>query len=89
MGLFGAIFGAICYPIWGRNLGHKILRLKVISAADGSDYSHISQGVVREALKGALSAFFIPAMWLLWDDNKQNLYDKITKTYVVKDHKIG
>jgi uncharacterized RDD family membrane protein YckC len=85
----GAILGAICYPIWGRSLGHKVLGLKVISAVDGSDYSQISQGVVREAIKGALSAFFVPAMWLLWDDDKQNLYDKITKTFVVKDQKIG
>lgn len=87
--IVGAIFGAICYPIWGRNLGHRILGLKVISAADGSNYNQISQGVVREAIKGAFSAFFIPAIWLLWDDDNQTLYDKVIKTYVVKDQKVG
>ncbi len=82
--IVGAIFGAIFYPIWSGNLGHKIFGLKVISSEDGSDYIEVSRGALREAVKGALSAFFIPAMWLLWDDNRQNLYDKVVKTYVVK-----
>lgn len=80
----GVILGAIFYPLWSGNLGHKIFGLKVISAADGSDLKEASRGAIREAVKGAFSAFIIPAMWLLWDDDRQNLYDKVVKTYVVK-----
>ncbi|MBX2890653.1 MAG: RDD family protein [Saprospiraceae bacterium] len=80
----GVILGAIFYPLWSGNLGHKIFGLKVISAEDGSDYKEASRGAIREAVKGALSAFIIPVMWLLWDDDRQNLYDKAVKTYVVK-----
>jgi uncharacterized RDD family membrane protein YckC len=82
--LYGIIFGALFYPIWSGNLGHKIFGLKVISAEDGSDYKKASQGALREALKGAIGVFIIPVIWLLWDDDRQNLYDKVVKTYVVK-----
>ncbi|HAD14419.1 MAG TPA: hypothetical protein DCF33_18510 [Saprospirales bacterium] len=80
----GIILGAIFYPLWSGNLGQKIFGLKVISAEDGSDYKEAGKGAIREALKGALGTFIIPAIWLLWDDNRQNLYDKVVKTYVVK-----
>lgn len=82
--LYGIVFGALFYPIWSGNLGHKIFGLKVISAEDGSDYKKAGQGALRETVKGAISVFVIPAIWLLWDDNRQNLYDKVVKTYVVK-----
>jgi uncharacterized RDD family membrane protein YckC len=84
----GVIFGAIFYPLWSGNLGHKIFGLKVISAEDGSDYKEAGKGAIREAVKGALGAFILPLMWLLWDDDRQNLYDKVVKTYVVKK-KLG
>jgi uncharacterized RDD family membrane protein YckC len=84
----GVIFGAIFYPLWSGNLGHKIFGLKVISAVDGSDYKEAGRGAIREAIKGAFGAFILPVMWLLWDDDRQNLYDKVVKTYVVKK-KLG
>jgi uncharacterized RDD family membrane protein YckC len=31
-----------------------------------------------------LSFLVVPVIWLLFDKKKQNLYDKITKTLVVK-----
>lgn len=86
--LYGIIFGALFYPIWSGNLGHKIFGLKVISAEDGSDYKNAGQGALREALKGAIGVFIIPLIWLLWDDDRQNLYDKVVKTYVVKKKQV-
>lgn len=44
-------------------------------------------GVIREGLKSVFSNFLIPIIWLLWDENKQNLYDKALKTIVVKKKK--
>ncbi|MBV6462021.1 MAG: hypothetical protein HJHJAOHD_02157 [Flavobacteriales bacterium] len=82
--ILSAILGAIFYPMWGGNLGHKIMGLKVISAENGEIQSNAKTGAIREALKSVFSLVFIPVVWLLWDDNRQNLYDKVVKTYVVK-----
>lgn len=81
------ILGAIWYPAWSGNLGHKIMGLKVISSVDGSDLNSVSAGISREALKCILGYVLLPIIWLLWDNNKQNLYDKIVKSYVVKKKK--
>lgn len=83
-GILSAILGAIFYPMWGGNLGHKIMGLKVISAENGEIQTNAKTGAIREALKSVFSLVFIPVVWLLWDDNRQNLYDKVVKTYVVK-----
>jgi uncharacterized RDD family membrane protein YckC len=83
-GFLSAILGALFYPMWGGNLGHKIMGLIVISAENGEIQNNAKTGAIREALKSVFSIFFIPVVWLLWDDNRQNLYDKVVKTYVVK-----
>jgi uncharacterized RDD family membrane protein YckC len=85
--ILSAIFGAIFYSMWGGNLGHKIVGLAVISAQNGEIQNKAITGAVREALKSVFSLAFIPVLWLLWDDDKQNLYDKVVKTYVVKKKK--
>ncbi|MDV7187415.1 RDD family protein [Lutibacter sp. TH_r2] len=82
-GLAGAIVGIIFYPRFCGNLGHRILKIKVISAETGIDYNNAKEGALREFLKNVLGYLFIPSIWILWDDKNQNLYDKITKTYVV------
>jgi uncharacterized RDD family membrane protein YckC len=84
---FAAVTGAIFYPLWSGNLGHKLLGLKVISTTDGSDQKNFATGAAREALKSLLGMFLIPSIWLLWDSRTQNLYDKIVKTIVVKNNK--
>lgn len=80
----GAFLGALLYPFFTGNLGHRIVGLKVISSLDGSDYKTSGDGAVRELLKALMSFLIIPLIWLLFDTKNQNLYDKITKTYVVK-----
>jgi transcriptional regulator with XRE-family HTH domain len=82
--IFGLIVGAIFYPIFTGNLGHSILGLKVISSETGHDYKKAIEGAIRELLKGVFSFFIIPIIWILWDEKNQNLYDKLTKTYVVE-----
>ena len=84
---FSAFLGAIFYPLWSANLGQKIMGLKVISVDDGKDVNRAFDGAIREFLKSFLSTFIIPVIWLLWDDHKQNLYDKIVRTYVVSRYK--
>jgi uncharacterized RDD family membrane protein YckC len=81
------ILGAIFYSLWSGNLGHKLFGMKVISSVDGSDQKKAITGALRECLKGNFGLFLIPSIWLLWDSKKQNLYDKVAKTIVVKNHK--
>ncbi len=78
------ILGMVFYPIFSGNLGHRILGLKVISSVTGADYDKYDEGALREGFKTLLSYFIIPSIWILWDKKNQNLYDKLTKTYVVK-----
>jgi len=82
--LTGLAIGAVFYPLFTGNLGHRIFNLKVISADNGKDFKKPLRGAARESLKYVLGYVFIPVIWLLWDDKNQNLYDKITKTLVVK-----
>jgi len=86
--IFGLIVGAIFYPMFTGNLGHRIIGLKVISSETGDDYEKATEGAIRELLKGVFSFFLIPIIWILWDDKNQNLYDKLTKTYVVEKNGI-
>ena len=81
----GLIVGAIFYPIFTGNLGHKIFGLKVISSETGEDYKKSTEGAIRELLKHVLGYLIIPIIWILWDEKNQNLYDKLTKTYVVEN----
>ncbi len=86
--IFSAVLGAIFYPIWGGNLGHKIMGLKVISSENGEVQNSAMTGASREALKSVFGYLLIPVIWLLWDENKQNLYDKVVKTFVVKNKEV-
>lgn len=82
--VFSLVVGAVFYPMFKGNLGHRIFGLKVISSESGKDYNTASEGAIREFLKWMLGYFLIPMIWILWDDKNQNLYDKFTKTYVVE-----
>lgn len=86
--VFSAILGAFFYSIWSGNLGHKIMGLKVISSVDGTDKQNALAGALRESVKHVTSLLILPVIWLLWDDDRQNLYDKLVKTYVVKKKPI-
>lgn len=86
--IFSSILGAIFYSYWSGNLGHKIMGLKVISSENGTDQNKPMQGALREGLKNIFSLVIFPIIWLLWDEDRQNLYDKVVKTYVVKKKQV-
>ncbi len=81
---FCAIMGAFLYPMWSGNIGHRIMGIKVISVADGTDSSGFFRGALREFLKTVSIYLLIPSIWILWDSKRQNLYDKALGTIVVK-----
>lgn len=84
--LASILTGFIFYPLFSGNLGHKILGLKVISSKSGEEYQFASDGAIRELLKYLGGFLIIPLIWLLWDKENQNLYDKITETLVVENY---
>lgn len=86
-GIGGAIINGIFYPFFSGNLGHKLLGLKVIHKETGEPMNNIFHGFSREFFKGVFSMVIIPVIWLLFDENRQNLYDKMEKTLVVKNKK--
>jgi uncharacterized RDD family membrane protein YckC len=77
------LLALIFYPAFGGNMGHAMFGLQVISANDGTVQKNAGMGALREGLKGLFGFVLIPIIWLLWDENRQNLYDKVTQTYVV------
>ncbi|CAM1341563.1 RDD family protein [Tenacibaculum amylolyticum] len=85
--LMSLALGAIFYPLFSGNLGHKLLNIKVINAKTGEDYTNFFEGGLREFLKNLSSNLIIPIVWLYFDKKKQNLYDKVSKTYIVEKNK--
>jgi uncharacterized RDD family membrane protein YckC len=86
--VIASFLGAIFYPFWGGNLGHRIFGLKVISAKTGKDFNKPWNGALREFAKNFLVAFILPGLWLLRDAKNQNSYDQILETYVVRKREI-
>jgi uncharacterized RDD family membrane protein YckC len=85
-GIVSGIFNGIFYPFFAGNLGHKLLGLIVIKKSDGSPVKSFFSGYGREFFKGALSIVIIPVIWLIFDNENQNFYDKIQDTIVVKNN---
>ena len=86
--IIAIVVGGLMYPIWSGNLGHKIFGLKVISIENGEDIKNPISGIIREFAKNILSYLIIPIIWLLWDNDRQNIYDKTSKTIVVKKKEV-
>ena len=73
----------------GATIGKKLLRLKVVDL----NYGNVSlkQTLIRETV-GKLISFLllgIGSIFILVDKNKQALYDKLARTYVVKTNADG
>lgn len=90
-GVYNFIFilavDALCYFVWSGNLGHKLLKMKVIHAYTEEDIKNPAMGFLRETLKLLLGWLALPWLWLLWNDRRQNLYDILCKTVVIEDVK--
>jgi len=83
-GIFSGVLGAVFYPLWSGNIGHKIIGLKVIELGSNRAYDKRIDGFKRESLKSVLGYLIIPFIWLFYDKRRQNIYDKITNTIVIK-----
>ncbi len=84
IGVISQLVNGSFYPIFAGNLGHKLLGLQVIWIHGNVPVRELFKAWRREFFKGALSFFIFPVIWLLFDRKRQNLYDKIESTLVVK-----
>ncbi|ACY96647.1 MULTISPECIES: RDD family protein [Thermomonospora] len=73
---------------WGRTLGKQVLGIQVVRAADGGPVTQ-GQAAGRAAFFTVLGGLcgcigFLDVAWILWDDRRQALHDKVAQTVVRK-----
>jgi uncharacterized RDD family membrane protein YckC len=90
--LIGIVLGFLYYWFmtqkWGQTLGKKLLKIRVVREEDGGAISN-NQALSREAFYVVLGGIcgcigLIDILWILWDERKQALHDKVAHTVVVK-----
>lgn len=87
-GLGTGIVNGIFYPFFSGNLGHKLMGIKVIRKSDGTPVNNLIEGFMREFFKGFSSLVLIPIIWLFFNKERQNYYDNVLGTLVIKNKKI-
>lgn len=78
------ILSALPYYFWSGNIGHKILNLKVVDKTSKMEFKNPFYAFLREFIKHLLNYLILPNFWLKIDKERQNIYDKIVNTIVVK-----
>jgi uncharacterized RDD family membrane protein YckC len=71
----------------GQSPGHKLLGIRAVTMTDGRSLSHGLTFLRDFFLKGFIGGvtFGIAYLWILWDPNRQALYDKLLACTVVSD----
>lgn len=68
----------------GQSVGKKALGLKLINEQTGQPIGAM-QSFLRELLGGLVNqVFYLSYLWMLWDDNKQTLADKVVHSTVIE-----
>lgn len=68
----------------GQSVGKKAMGLKLIHEHSGEPIG-AAAAFGREVLSQVINQiFFLSSLWMLWDDNKQTLHDKIVSSTVIK-----
>ena len=68
----------------GQSVGKKVMGLKLINEQTGQPIGAL-QAFLRELLSGVINqVFYISYLWMLWDDNKQTLHDKVVHSTVIE-----
>lgn len=68
----------------GQSIGKKMLGLKLINEQTGQPIGAM-QSFLRELLGGLINqVFYLSYLWMLWDDNKQTLADKVVHSTVIE-----
>ncbi len=73
---------------WGQTLGKRAMSLRVVRAGDGGPITY-GQAAWRLLFQYLISAVtcgvggLVDVAWILWDERRQALHDKVAKTVVV------
>lgn len=69
----------------GQTWGRRIVGVKVINEQTGTPPGW-GKAIGRTLFAGFISSqiFYIGYLWMLWDDKKQTLHDKVASTHVIK-----
>lgn len=68
----------------GQSVGKKAMGLKLINEQTGQPIGAL-QSFLRELLGGLINqVFYLSYLWMLWDDNKQTLADKVVHSTVIE-----
>lgn len=68
----------------GQSVGKKALGLKLVNEQTGQPIGAM-QAFLRELLGGLINqVFYLSYLWMLWDDNKQTLADKVVHSTVIE-----
>jgi uncharacterized RDD family membrane protein YckC len=68
----------------GQSVGKKVMGIKLIHEQTGQPIGAL-QALLRELLSGIINqVFYLSYLWMLWDDNKQTLHDKIIHSTVIE-----
>ena len=68
----------------GQSVGKKAMGIKLIHEQTGQPIGAM-QAFLRELLSGVINQiFYLSYLWMLWDDNKQTLHDKVIHSTVIE-----
>jgi len=68
----------------GQSIGKKVMGLKLVGDQTGQPIGAL-QAFLRELLGGLINqVFYLSYLWMLWDDNKQTLADKVVHSTVIE-----
>ncbi|PRY58004.1 putative RDD family membrane protein YckC [Knoellia remsis] len=68
----------------GQSIGKKVMGLKLIGEQTGQPIGAL-QTFLRELLSGLINQIiYLSYLWMLWDDNKQTLADKVVHSTVIR-----
>lgn len=83
-----AVYQTVCVAMWGATLGKKVMKLRVVRAADcGPVDWEQATGRAGTSLLLTLVPFagYLDLAWGLWDKpNRQALHDKAARTLVIR-----
>ena len=82
---FGVIFMFLIRPVGrsGQTIGRRMMNIRVVDIATGQPIG-VGMAILRYLVAGFISGFFyIGYLWMLWDDQRQTLHDKVANSIVV------
>jgi uncharacterized RDD family membrane protein YckC len=83
------IYFTVQHGKWGQTIGKRALGIRVVRSVDGGPigYGTAAWRVLFSYLIALVTCglgALLDDLWILWDERKQALHDKVAKTYVVK-----